>query len=192
MPSPHAQLWFFVIVIFSCSFVSLLPSSYHKLMVAEYKSKWEKFQAAKWWATDEWKPVKEMERIMDMELFLGIQDWWAEDSPHHTVILYEMFRHVAANRQKEAERVICQGCWQNLPQLNPEAGIPAIQLVGLETTKEELLELYLEVYKLHRVSSRGASNTWRSAVLPPRPPKMWGRRGSCSHGMAPCWRLPFF
>ena len=30
-------------------------------------------------------------------------------------------------------------------------GIPTIQLVGLETTKEELLELYLEVYKLHRL-----------------------------------------
>ena len=41
--------------------------------------------------------------------------------------------------------------WQNLPQLNPEAGIPTVQLVGPETTKEELLELYLEVYKLHRL-----------------------------------------
>ena len=38
-----------------------------------------------------------------------------------------------------------------MPQLNPEAGIPAIQLVGLETTKEELLKIYLEVYKLHRL-----------------------------------------
>ena len=38
-----------------------------------------------------------------------------------------------------------------MPQLNPEAGIPAIQLVGPETSKEELLELYLEVYKLHRL-----------------------------------------
>ena len=38
-----------------------------------------------------------------------------------------------------------------MPQLNPEVGIPAIQLVGPEMTKEELLELYLEVYKLHRL-----------------------------------------
>ena len=30
-------------------------------------------------------------------------------------------------------------------------GIPTIQLVGPETSKEELLELYLEVYKLHRL-----------------------------------------
>ena len=88
---------------------------------------------------------------MDVELFLGLQDRWAEDSPHHLVILYEMFRHVAADGQKEAEWIICQDCWQHLPQLNPEVGIPAIQLVGPETTKEELLELYLEVYKLHRL-----------------------------------------
>ena len=38
-----------------------------------------------------------------------------------------------------------------MPQLNPEAGVPAVQLVGPETTKQELLEIYLEVYKLHRL-----------------------------------------
>ena len=141
----------FVIVIFSYPFVPLFPSSYHKLMVAEYQSKREKFQAAKQQATDEWKSMREMERVMDVELFLGIQDRWAEDSPHHLFILNEMFRHVAAKGWKEAECIVCQGCWQTLPQLHPEAGIPAVQLVGLDTTKEEPLELYLEVYKLHRL-----------------------------------------
>ena len=120
-------------------------------MVVRYKSKWEKFQATKLQATDEQKPVRDMERIMDVKLFLGIQDQWAEDSPHCMVILYDMFRHAAAEGQKEVEWIICWGHQQNMPQLNPEAGIPAIQLVGLETTKEELLELYLEVYKLHRL-----------------------------------------
>ena len=67
------------------------------------------------------------------------------------VILHKMFQHVAAEGQKEVEWIICQGHQQNLAQLNPEVGIPAIQLVGLETSKEELLELYLEVYKLHRL-----------------------------------------
>ena len=38
-----------------------------------------------------------------------------------------------------------------MPQLNPEAGIPTIQLVGPETSREELLDIYLEVYKLHRL-----------------------------------------
>ena len=71
--------------------------------------------------------------------------------PHHLIILYEMFRYAAAKGWKEAEHVICRGCWQTLPQLNPEAGIPAIQLIGPDTTKEELLEIYLEVYKFHRL-----------------------------------------
>ena len=120
-------------------------------MVARYRSKRQKFQAAKQWATDEQKSVREMERVMDVELFLGIQDQWTEDTPHHLIILYEMFRHVAAKGWKEAEHVICRGCPQTLPQLNPEAGVPTIQLVGPDTTKEELFEIYLEVYKLHRL-----------------------------------------
>ena len=38
-----------------------------------------------------------------------------------------------------------------MPQLNPEAGVPTIQLVQPETSREELLDIYLEVYKLHRL-----------------------------------------
>ena len=38
-----------------------------------------------------------------------------------------------------------------MPQLNPEVGIPAIELVGPEISRDELLEIYLEVYKLHRL-----------------------------------------
>ena len=65
--------------------------------------------------------------------------------------MHEMFQHAAAEGQKEAEQIVCQGCWQKLPQLTLEVGISAIQLVGPETSKEELQELYLEVYKLHRL-----------------------------------------
>ena len=136
---------------YSYPFVSLFPCRYHSLLVAGYQNKREKFQVAEWQAADEWKPLREMERIMDVELFLGLQDQWAEDIPHCLVILYEMFRHAAVKGPKEAEWIICQGHWQNMPQLNPEVGIPAVQLVGPETTKEELLEIYLEVYKLHRL-----------------------------------------
>ena len=35
--------------------------------------------------------------------------------------------------------------------LTPEASIPAVQLVHLEIDREQPLELYLEVYKLHRL-----------------------------------------
>ena len=39
-------------------------------MVKKYGSKREKFQVTKWQATDEWRPVWEMEWVMDVELFL--------------------------------------------------------------------------------------------------------------------------
>ena len=39
-----------------------------------------------------------------------------------------------------------------MPQLNPEV-VPAVQLVQPETSREELLDIYLEVYKLHRLPS---------------------------------------
>ena len=40
-----------------------------------------------------------------------------------------------------------------MPQLNPEADISAIQLVWADTSREELLNIYLDVYKLHRLPS---------------------------------------
>ena len=49
-----------------------------------------------------------------------------------------------------------------MPQLNPKAGIPTVQLVGPQMTKEELMEIYLKVYKLHRLPSS-----------PPGEPAVW-------------------
>ena len=88
---------------------------------------------------------------MDVQLFLESQTLWEEDSPHCLAIMHEMFQHAAAKGEKEAKWIIHRGHQQNFPQLNPEAGIPAVQLVGPETSKEELQGLYLEVYKLHRL-----------------------------------------
>ena len=72
-------------------------------MVAKYCNKWEKSQEAKWRSAVEQRPVQELERAMDMDLFLEIQSNWAEDSPHHLVILHEMFCHAASEGWKEAE-----------------------------------------------------------------------------------------
>ena len=60
-----------------------------------------------------------------------------------------------------------------MPQLNPEAGAPTIQLVGPDTTKEELMEIYLKVYKLHRLpgSPPGKPVIWEEimAKVPDNP-----------------------
>ena len=88
-------------------FVSLLPCSYHRLMVVRHCSKQEKFQVAKWQSIEEWRLVHEWEWAMDVDLFLEIQNKWAEGSPHHLVILHEMFWHAAIEGWKEAEQTIC-------------------------------------------------------------------------------------
>ena len=88
---------------------------------------------------------------MGVDLFLGIQDDWPKDSPHCLVILHDMFLHAASEGWKEAEWYICWGIWQHMPQLNPEAGVPTVELVGLETSRDKLLEIYLEVYKPHQL-----------------------------------------
>ena len=152
--------------------------SYHELMVTKYGCKREKSWEAKWRSTEELKPMREMERAVDVDLFLEAQEQWAKDSPHWLVILHEMFLHAVYKGQKEAERVVCRGCHQLMPQLNPEAGIPAIQLVHPEIDREQLLELYLEVYKLHRLPSslpgEPAILEEISSVLPHHPPKEKG------------------
>ena len=83
--------------------ISLFSYSYHKLLVAKYRSKWEKSQEAKQRSAVEWRPIHELERVMDVDLFLEAQVNWPEDSPHCLVILHEMFLHAASEGWKEAE-----------------------------------------------------------------------------------------
>ena len=105
------------------------PHSYHELLVAKYGCKREKSQEAKQRSAEERRPICKMERALDVDLFLGAQDQWAEDSPHCLTILHEMFLHATSEGRKEAERYVCQGIWQQMPQLNPEADISTVQLV---------------------------------------------------------------
>ena len=75
-------------------------------MVKRYGSKRDKALATKGWAAKEGRLVQETERIMDMELFLEEQTKWEEDSPHHLVMLYKMFKHATDKGQKEVEQTV--------------------------------------------------------------------------------------
>ena len=57
--------------------------------------------------------------------------------------------------------MVCQGCRHKLPKLDPEADIPAVQLVGPQMKKKEIESLYYNVYKL-----------WRLPGSPPREPEL--------------------
>ena len=76
-------------------------------MVVKYRSKQEKSQEAKWRSTVEQRLVHELQRVMDVDLFLEMQGKWAKDSPHCLVILHEMFCHAASEGLKEAEQIVC-------------------------------------------------------------------------------------
>ena len=47
--------------------------------------------------------------------------------------------------------MICQGCQHGLPKLDPKVDVSTIQLVGLQTSREEFKSLYYEVYKFWRL-----------------------------------------
>ena len=120
-------------------------------MVARYHNKWEKFQVAKQQSTEEWRPVRELERVMDVDLFLEIQNkmgWGQPSLPSNTVW------NVPACCHRRAER----GRANHLPK--PPAEHASAEPRGRHTccsagrpemTKEELLKIYLEVYKLHQL-----------------------------------------
>ena len=47
--------------------------------------------------------------------------------------------------------MIHQGCWHSLPCLDLQADISTIPLVGPQTSREEVRDLYYQVYKLRRL-----------------------------------------
>ena len=72
-----------------------------------------------------------------------------------------MFLHTAKQRLKEVERFICQGYWQSLSKLDPEADTPAIKLVGYWTSHKEIRYLYHNVYLLRRSPGPPPCRPWQ-------------------------------
>ena len=75
-----------------------------------YQDKHNKSLAAKEWTNTEGLSVREMEHHMDVEMLLEVYAGWEVDSPHHPIILHEMFQHAVEQGQKEAEHMIHWGC----------------------------------------------------------------------------------
>ena len=87
---------------------------------------------------------------LDADLFLDKYPRLEAGSPQHPYLLQVMFVHVKAAGQKEYEWAIHQGCQQLSPELDTEAIVPAIQLTGFKTMRDEIQGLYNEVYQLKR------------------------------------------
>ena len=70
----------------------------------------------------------------------------------HVVIIHEMFQHAATKGWKEAGMDCPPRSPAEFASAEPRGRHTCtVQLVGPQTSKEELQELYLEVYKLERL-----------------------------------------
>ena len=107
-----------------------------------------KFQSARELAREAGLSIREAECQLDAELFLDEYPRWGIEGPHQAIILHSLFLHAAEQEHKEAERFIHRGQWQSLPRPDPDADVPAIQLVGYQTSQKEIRDLYHEVYLL--------------------------------------------
>ena len=137
-----SYLW--VVSYFCCLF------SYHNLLELHYGDRMHKSHTAREWAIEVGLSFREVEWSLDNELFLIKYLRWEIGAPHWSVILHEMFLHVAEWGQKEVERFICWGHWGSLQRPDPEADQSTMKLVGYWISHEEIRDLYHSVYMLRR------------------------------------------
>ena len=135
-------LW--MVLCFYCLF------SYSSLLELWYGGRIWKSQTTREWARETGILVWEAEWRIDTELFLDKYPRWELGAPHWSVILHEMFLHTAEWGHKEVERLICQGCWGSASEPHLEAGYSAMELVGYQTSRTEIQDIYHSVYLLRR------------------------------------------
>ena len=88
---------------------------------------------------------------MDMEIFLDEYPCWEAEGLHCPLILQDMFLQATHSGRMEEEQMIHQGCQHGLPQLDLQADVSTTQLVGPQTSEEEIPDLYYQVYNLKRL-----------------------------------------
>ena len=63
---------------------------------------------------------------MDIDMFLDKYPHWEVEEQHFPLILQEMFLQATHSGRREAEQMICQGCWHGLLHLDPQADVCAV------------------------------------------------------------------
>ena len=112
----------------------------------------ERAQVAQEWAEEKGISFRESEQMVDSELFLNEYPRWGLGTPHQSVVLHEMFLHATGQGQKEAECMFCQGCQGSVSEPEPGADQSTMELVGYQTSRKEMRDIYHSVYLLRRTS----------------------------------------
>ena len=109
-----------------------------------------KFLAAKEQAKQGGVSIQELKYHLDAELFLNEYPWWdCRECTTHSSSKGCLLG--AETGQKEAERLVCCDHMHGLPRLDLEADASTVQLVGYWTTREEIADLFHQVYTLKRL-----------------------------------------
>ena len=136
-------------VVSKCIIVIFLTDS--ALLALNYGDRMEKSQMAHCWVEEEGLSFREVERVMELELFLNEYSCWGLGTPHQSVILHEMFLHAKAHGQKEVECMCHRGNQNSMWEPNSEADQSAMGLIGYQTSQKEIREVYHSVYLLNRL-----------------------------------------
>ena len=115
-----------------------------------YGNRMEKTQVAHFWVEEEGLSIREAERVVKSKMFLDEYPQWELGTPHQTVILHEMILHAVEWGQKEAEHMCCWGRQSHIPEPNPKVDESAMELVGYQTSRREMWDVYHSMYLLQR------------------------------------------
>ena len=138
-----------VCVVASKCIIVVFPS-YLDLLMLKYGDRMEKSWVTHCRVEEEGLSFREAERVIESELFLDEYPWRGLGTPHQMVILHEMFLHTAGWGWKEAECMCHWGCWGSILEPNPEADQSTMELVGYQTSRKGIRDVYHSVYLLRR------------------------------------------
>ena len=124
--------------------------SYLALLTLEYGDRMEKSWVTHCWVEEEGLSFRETERVIESKLFLDKYPLWGLGTPHWSVILHEMFLHAAGWGQKEAEHMCHRGCQSSILEPNPKVDQSTMELVGYQTSRKEIRDVYHSMYLLMR------------------------------------------
>ena len=128
----------------------IYPPSYSMLLTLKYGGQMERVWVVRECAEETGMSYRELERVIDLELFLDKYPRWGLGTPHQSVVLHEMFLHTTGWGQKEAECMCHQGCQGSVPEPEPGVDLSTMELVGYRTSRKEMREIYHSVYLLRR------------------------------------------
>ena len=92
--------------------------------------------------------VREVERQLDTDAYLKEHQWWVPGGLHCQFLLQQMFLHAAATGQREYDHAIHQGGWEPSAEQDLEAKLSSMEPISPESTREEIAEIYCDVFQL--------------------------------------------